>query len=304
MTSFSIEQEVKEELNKYIVESLTVSDEVLSASKKVEEYILKHIQSQEAVSFADGGGKRNLSFTLPLFDDKLNVIFSVNNYNFINSTYYKNFTKNKGIDLSSGSSYNKIGKKIVAICFLNYLSLNFIPSAKFYEDLHHELNHLLQQNKSGHTYNDSDSYTNISSDIYETDELKHNVAELLYLCIPSEQDSFVSSVYSFVKKKYHIDWNYNIIDDCIKDTEAYKSICNIKSIFKVIVNNKPKYEWLILKKNNFSTWDKFEKYVEKSLRRFEKKFAMCVKKCKNDFVVFDSNTWTEATVRKMIYPLL
>ena len=301
MVDYKIEKEIKKEINEYIIESLTVSDEVVKASEKVEGYILKHIQAQESYSFADGGGKRDLDFKITLFNDNIDVIFSVTNYNFINESYYKKFSKNNEICISSGSTYKKVGKKILAFCILNYISFNFIPLSKFYEDLHHELNHLLQQHNIGHTYSNSEDYANISSDIFSTDEIKHNVAEILYLCLPAEQDSFVSSVYSFVKNQYHIDWNYNNIDECIKDTDAYKRIYRVKFLYDEIMNNKDKYKDKILIEKNFKTWNRFEKYATESMNRFEKKFAMVVKKCKADFVIYDKNTFVEATIRNKMY---
>lgn len=299
--NIEIERELRDEINCYITESLTVSDEVIDASKKVEEYINNNIKSVEAVSFADGGGRRELSFSLPLFNDKIKVMFIVTNFNFINKTYFNKFAKTHSVNTSCGSSYKKINGYIIAICNINYVSYSFKPLAKFYEDVHHELNHLLQQHKCGNTYSDKDSYTLLATDIFSTDEIKHNVAEILYLCRYTEQDSFVSSVYSFVKNEFHVDWNYKNIDDCIKDTDAYKRIYRLKVLYKDIINNREKYENIILVDKNFKTWNRFEKYVLEALNRFEKKFAMVVKKCKADFVIYEQFTWTEGSYRSQMY---
>lgn len=296
-----IEREVREEINKYIMESLTVNDEVLEASKKVEGHILENIKKVKSIPFANGAGRRELSFSLPLFNDNISVAFNVTNFNFKNETYYNKYAKNHGVGVSSTSCYKRSRNMIFAMCNINYISFDFMPLGKFYEDLHYELNHILQQHKLGGTYSDSASYATITADIFSEDEVKHNVAEILYLCRYTEQDSFVSSVYSFVKNEFHIDWNYKNIDDCIKDTEAYKRIYRMKSIYYDIINNKEKYEKLILTERNFKTWNKFEKYVTKSLKRFEKKFAMVIKKCKSDFVFYDQTTWVEANNRNYWY---
>ena len=163
------------------------------------------------------------------------------------------------------------------------------------------LPHLLQQHKCGDTYSDKDSYALLATDIFSTDEIKHNVAEILYLCRYNEQDSFVSSVYSFVKNEFHIDWNYKNIDECIKDTDAYRRIYRLKVLYKEIAGNKDKYESLILVNKGFKTWNRFEKYVINALGRFEKKFAMVVKKCKADFVIHEQFTWTEGSYRNQMY---
>lgn len=296
-----IEREVREEINKYIIEALTVNDEVLEASKKVEDYILANIKNVKRIPFANGGGKRELSFSLQLFNDNISVAFNVTNFNFKDETYYNKYAKNHGVGVSSTSCYKRSRNIIFAMCNINYISFDFMPLGKFYEDLHHELNHILQQNKLGGTYTDSASYATITADIFSEDEVKHNVAEILYLCRHTEQDCFVSSVYSFVKNEFHIDWNYKYIDDCIKDTDAYKRIYRMKAIYNEIINNKEEYEKLILTERNFKTWAKFEKYVTESLKRFEKKFAMVVKKCKTDFVIYEKFTWVDASCRNQMY---
>lgn len=299
--SIAIDRELRSEINEYITESLTVSDEVVDAAKKVETYIKETIKKVEPTSFADGGGKRELSFSLPLFDDSVKVHFIVTNFNFINKTYFQKFSKTHSVDVSCGSSYKNFKGNIFAYCNINYISLDFKPLAKFYEDVHHELNHLLQQHKCGNTYSDSEAYSLVATDIFSIDEIKHNVAEILYLCLPTEQDSFVSSVYSFVKNEFHIDWNYKDIDVCIKDTEAYRRIYRLKFLYNEIANNKGTYKDIILVDKDFKTWNRFEKYVNESLKRFEKKFAMVAKKCKADFVIYEQFTWTEGSYRKQFY---
>lgn len=299
--SIAIDRELRSEINEYITEFLTVSDEVADAAKTVETYIKENIKKVEPTSFADGGGKREISFSLPLFYDNVKVTFFVTNFNFNNITYFQKFSKKHSVDTYCGNIYKNFKGNVFAYCNINYISLGFYPLAKFYEDVHHELNHLLQQYKCGNTYSDSEVYTFVATDIFSIDEIKHNVAEILYLCLPTEQDSFVSSVYSFVKNEFHIDWNYKDIDDCIKDTEAYRRIYRLKFLYNEIINNKDTYKDIILVDKNFKTWNQFEKYVTKSLQRFEKKFAMVVKKCKADFVIYEQFTWTEDSYRKQFY---
>lgn len=44
-----IENEVRDEINSYIIETQTISDDVIESTKRIEEYILQHISEGEIV---------------------------------------------------------------------------------------------------------------------------------------------------------------------------------------------------------------------------------------------------------------
>lgn len=217
-----IEEELKNEINDLIIEELTVNDEVLDNSKIVEDYILKNIKGKDSYGFANGGGKRILNFSLKLFDNSLKVNFQVTNFNFKDKQYFKEYNEKYSTDLECSSVYNMIGKRAICLCFINYLSIGFKPLAKFYEDVYHEINHLFQQHMEKHTYSDSTKYASISTNIYSEDEIEHNSAEIVYLSTAYEQDSYVSSVYNFVKHKIHSSFeDIGKIDTILKESDAY-----------------------------------------------------------------------------------
>lgn len=300
-----LENELKEEINLLIVEELTVNDDVLEETQKVEEYITKNIQLIAPIDFANGGGKREMSFSMNMFDNNIKVNFSVVNYNFRDKQYFNEYNKKYSIDMESKSVYNMIGNTPFCLCIINYISIGFKPLAKFHEDVYHELNHLFQQYKQGHTYSDSLKYAHIPTSIYSDNEIEHNSAEIIYLANHYEQDSFVSSVYNFVKNKFYTNVkNRQTIDDLLKETDAYNKIYRLKELFKLIQKNKEEYCNAILKQYGFKQWDRFDKYVRNSIHRFEKKFAMCVKKCKKDFLIYETHTWCEGTDYNFYYKLL
>lgn len=303
MVGLITEKEAKNDINRLIVEELTVSEEVLSASKEVEEYILNNIQKQESDAFTNGGGKRKLSFSLNFFNDGIKAYFNVTNYNFINQSYYNSYRKKYNTNTTCTSSYNKSGRRVIVICWVTYISLDFKPLPKFYEDLHHELNHIYQQYKEGETYPDSDKYARISTDIYSENEVRRDVATLLYLCTPYEQDSFVSSAYSYVRHRSLTNIEGNTIDKYLKETEAFENICKLKELYNKIEHDRDKYSETILKQHGFERWDRFDKRVKNAIHRFEAKFAMCVKKCKKDFLLFEENTWIENRNNVNLYEL-
>jgi len=298
---FLIEEEIREEVNALILEELTVSDEVLESSENIEEYIFSNIYKQSGISFTDGGTERHFSFRLSVFNNTFEINFNVTNYNFRNESYYNVYIKKHNSNVQCGSSYQQIGNKTVAVMYLNFISINFKPLSKFYEDLHHELNHLYQQYKEQSTYNDSIKYSKISTDIFSNDSIRKDAANLLYLCNPKEQDSFASSVYPYVRHKYSL--LNQTLDDILKETECYQNIYKIKELFSKIENNREKYQEVILKRHGFQRWDRFEKSVRNAIHRFEHKFAMCVKKCKNDFLIYENHTWFEPKFMKDLYKL-
>lgn len=301
MDVFLIEHKVRDDINAIIKESLTVNDEVLQSSDKISKYIIDGIKSQPSKIFANGGGEREISFQSKVFNDELKVFFNIRNFNFINMKYYREYIKKYSIDTLCTSVYKEAGKMKFALCNINYVSVGFEPFPKFYEDIHHELNHLLQQYKEGHTYKKSKEYAKIATDIYSDDEIRHNTAMLLYLCTSTEQDSFVGSVYNFVRYNYIIKIPNGTVDFYIKETDAYKNICKLQSLYDIITNNKEQYNDIILKIHGFNNWNNFDKFVNRCLNRFKTKFAMVVKKCKRDFVLYEQNTWCEMGSPKIEY---
>lgn len=299
-----IEEELKNEINQLILEELTVNNDVLENSKIVEEHILKNIVEKTSSNFANGGGKRILDFSLKLFNNSIKVNFHVTNFNFKDEQYFKEYDKKYSLDTESSSIYNMIGKRAICLCFINYLSIGFKPLAKFYEDVYHEINHIFQQHMGKHTYSDSSKYANISTNIYSENEIERNSAEIVYLSTAYEQDSYVSSVYNFVKHKMHSSFdNIGRIDAILKESDAYYKIYRLKELFDIIHSNKSAYSNILLKVYGFERWDKFDKHIRNAIRRFEKKFAMVARKCKSDFLINETHTWCEGINNKTLYKI-
>ena len=300
----NIIQETINDINHIINEELTVSDVVLKSADDISLYIQTNIVKQERSVFANGASKRLLNFQHPIFNDNINAHISVTNYNFRDNVFYNEYRKKYSIDTDCKSTFNKIGNRTFIAIFINYISINDKPTAKFNEDLYHELNHIYQQYCEDGRYADVEKYVRISSDIYSNDEIKCDVANLLYLCNTNEQDSFVSSVYDYVRHEYFKPNNVKIVDDIIKDTDAFNKICKLKELFKKIYSNKDAYSVCVLKQHNFQRWDRFDKMVRNAIHRFDKKLAMCIKKCKKDFVLYEQNTWSSLHESKNKYELM
>lgn len=302
---FILEQELKNEINNCINENLTISNEVKQEVKFVEKYILDNIQKINASDFANGGGKRQLNFSLNLFNDKIKINFQVTNFNFKNDKYFDIYNKKYCTDLECSSVYNVIAGKPFCLCFIRYISIGFIPLPKFYEDVQHEINHLFQQHMEKKTYKDVRKYANISTNIYSDDDIQRNAAEIFYLSSYYEQDGFINGVYNFVKHKLYDKPERLLIDNTIKETDAYHKIYRLKELFQIIHTNQQTYSNVILKDYKMERWDRFDKRIRNAIHRFEKKFAMVIKKCKSDFLINETHTWTEIRKNKFeLYKLL
>lgn len=299
----AIQEEVISDINRIILEELTVNDTVLQADEIVKDYILNNIRFQKETIIANGAATRKLSFSLKIFNNTLKVNFQVINYNFKNESYYKEYINKQDVDTNCESVYNKVGSREFAFCYINYISIGFKPLPKFSEDIHHEMNHLFQQYSDGKTYGNSMKMAAVNTDLFSEEEKKKNVATLMYLANYQEQDSFVSSVYSYVKHNFYLTrdkWN---IDNLIKETDAFRMLCQLKDLYKEINSSRAEYRNILLKDYDFKRWDRFDKRIKNAIDRFEHKFSMVVKKCKKDFVVYESHTWCEMGDYKKLFLL-
>lgn len=308
-----IENEVIDEINSFIIESQTISDDVMESTKRIEEYILQHISEGEIVKTYNGGTQRRISFQMDIFlRDRENIknkrakihlrpIITVNCNNFINSKYFQIYNKSHTIDTDCGSVYlqSHIGNRAFSSIKINYISINFKPLPKFYEDIPHELNHIYQQYQERSTYADAMKYAKIASVLnFDNNVYAHNIANLMYITNLTEQDSAITSVYNYVQHEY--EKMEDTIDDILKETDAYKKILQSKRLFDEIVKNKELY-WKIIKSEfGFKSWNIFYRRMKSLIKRFERKFAMVMKKCKKDFVLYETHSFYSGDYNKFL----
>ena len=300
----SIEEELKNEINNIIIESQTINDDVMESASRIEEYILSHIKDGEIVKTYNGGTQRKIRFKIDIFlKDRENVedvrpkiylqpTVTVNCHNFVNNKYFQTYNKNHIINTDCDSLYLQgVGAKSAFTNInINYISIGFKPLPKFYEDVPHEVNHIYQQYQERGTYSDAAKYANITT-ILRTDanEYKHKVANLLYIINLSEQDSVITSVYNYVKDEYGK--FEKPIDDILKNTDADNKILQAKKLYNEIKQNKETYYNIVIQEFKYKTWNIFIRRIKNLIERFEKKFAMVTKKCKNDFVLYETHTF-------------
>lgn len=218
-------------------------------------------------------------------------------HNFIKNTYFNLYNKNHIIDTDCSSVYLQSNGRPFVKINIRYISVNFIPFPKFYQDVPHKINHVFQQYKERHTYGDAIKYAQYAEDFrISNNQNIHNVAMLIYNLNPTEQDLFITSVYNYVKHEYA---KYELaIDDILKNTEAYENILKCKELFNEIKNNKETYYDIVITRYNFKSWNIFIRRMKSLLQRYERKFSMVSTKCKRDFVLYETHTFFSGDYRK------
>lgn len=299
-----INNSANESINRIIVESQTISEDVMISSKEIEKYILDNIQNAEVVKTYNGGTQRFLQFSINVFplnreNDNSNKpklglrpFITVNCHNFLNMAYFNQYNKKHTIDTQCDSVYISSGggKRAHANININFISINFEPLPKFYQDAPHEVNHLFQQYMERDTYPDAMKYMNIANLLqFNTDENVHKVAHLLYITNTTEQDSFIASVYPYTKREFSK--HETDIDTILKQTDAYKKIIEANELFEEIKEKKEIFALIIKNNYDFKSWNIFLRRIKSLIERFERKFAMVTKKCKNDFILYETHTF-------------
>lgn len=294
----NIIEETKQELNQLIMESLTVNDDVMQNVKEIEDYINKNIATSEIIKTYNGGSQRLLSFSHTLFND-LDCSINVECNNFKNEKYFKEYNKNNTINTECVSVFRQIRGRMLAIITIRYISINFKPLEKFYQDVPHEVNHIFQQYMDKQTYPDSEKYIKYASDFnFSNDNKINKVSRLLYLLNKGEEDSTITSVYNFVKHKVE-NGDYNI-DKLFQETEAFQNIMSAKQLYDEIKTNKEDFNEIVTKRYNFKDCGVFLRRIKDAIKRYEKKFSMVCVKCKRDFVIFETHTSFRGNVLKYI----
>ena len=142
-------QNIEKETNNIITEELAVNNDVLSACKDVENYLINYLYIDKPKSIFDSIEIREKHFAMTLFDEPLTVNFSITNYNFFNEKQLKEYIRKEIVDTESTSSLirNSETNRNTGFCDITFISLIYKPINKFYKDLRKLLNHLYKENK-------------------------------------------------------------------------------------------------------------------------------------------------------------
>ena len=131
MQNTLIQQETIGEINTLLIEELTINDEVLSASKEVEEYLSTYLYTEKPKTIGDNVEIREKSFKMTVFKKPLTVHFNVINYDFPNEFHLRDYIRKEMVDTECTSSFMRGLKRNTGFCNIISLSVKQRPTSKF-----------------------------------------------------------------------------------------------------------------------------------------------------------------------------
>lgn len=300
----NIESELKEEVNRFILEEVVTNIEVSEFGNTIVNDIKEQIRKSKDIEIEEVFEKDLFCIIRPVFNKPLKVLVIVENFKFKNNDDFRNwYVKNCSI-LESKSSFKTFNNEVLAACYIKCITVNSVLNSKIYNDVYYCLNNILLQREINEGKKAIRAYKPSPIMRYSVNHIKRNGAELIELIDDDEQNGYIGCVYSFVNYKLKLcEGDITKFDDILKETDAYRKIYRLKELFHIIQTNKEQYQKFFLKKCGYNQWANFEEEAQKSIERFERKFAMVVLKCKKDFIIYKLNTLTETSVGKEFYIL-
>ncbi|MBP5722038.1 MAG: hypothetical protein J6X18_00440 [Bacteroidales bacterium] len=265
---------IDKHLYTYLKEEFCISDEVLELCSRIEKYV--HDNAKDFAKTKNGG------YIYKSFDFKGKQT---------EVTYYifhcKNAEEEKELITTNEQASNAFSVYIdggammlitVPVVFVD----GVLDTRKLYDDMQHEASHIYQQECSGHTYKESE-YNFATKSLYSSNECEKQLARIVYLCHPTEQDAFVNGLYGYVIQalKQH---KLPIDKDKIS---AYQELKNLYAAYDFVQRNRDTDAMAQAIKNmqqNGVNW-KIKKYLQRAsegIKEFERKIFRVLMKCQND----------------------
>lgn len=282
------ERLLKEEINQMILETLTISDEVLALSDYATSIINQRLSVEISQKRGENKNAKQLSgdfnFVLPItLDNKTWKVTTFVHYEWFKN---ENVVRELNIEIPThldADSMVRVEKKIHIISLR--LMIPIIGNktvGMFSMAVQHELNHIFQQIKMGRTYAGIQQYRDNVSDMYHhKDESVRIASTLLYRLLPNEQDAFVNGLYNEVRQKCSENPEA-IIDEIIKSTQTYTFLLWCRQTLSDIEKNPDRFIDAI-KQKGYGQMDTFIRKTNLLLKRYQSKVAHCIIRLKNDY---------------------
>lgn len=157
-----------------------------------------------------------------------------------------------------------------------------IDLEELYDSLYHETSHIFEQKRAGKSYPNPQLYAYVATMLNSGDLYERVLAEILYLCNTTEQNSYRNGLYGAIMSKLRKG------DFPIKKMElqAFQKLDKLYNNYNFLVSNKANEQLMhALKpyKEKFGwTYHKFKKRCESGIYDFEKKINATLEKCQKD----------------------
>lgn len=251
---------------------------------------LKHRVKKKVKTYSKINDKTEISFSFPfnLLNCKINV-----SCNFILFTDKKEFEKTIENTPSLNDCYSVFKNKKLSFINLNFiLFYKDINVEKYSYNIQHELNHIFQQIKANSPYTKNQylnrQYAFAVENIGNSDEKLKSIANIVYLSLPYEQDSFVNELYREIEN----DVEKNKMIENYKNSKTYKRLKILINSFNFVQDNIEKCQEsisLINKKYN-TNFNLFQllKNGKEGIERFKTKIGHIFSRIMNNNMMYES----------------
>lgn len=270
---FELEECVCNDLNKYITEELSISDNVKQASELVIQEINTNIRNTKStpINFNGVTYKTNHFDTIK-YNKKITIIYKYFNYKDMDIfKLYKKTIEDKF------KNENKTGFDTISLTIESVD--NYIFPQTLNDTIYHEMEHIFQKTMSGKPFGGKELYElaisfKNSSDIYEK-----TLANIIYLTRRYEQDAYVNGLYGTM-----ID--LDDVDYAVRTSDVYGALLQLRNDYNLLyktdkndinLNNALGY----YHKFNY-TYDRFLKEASNGIININKKIGRIISKYKND----------------------
>lgn len=255
-------------IRELVKEELGVAIEVTKVSEQIFQDILVDLRIQKPEK------------TEICFIKTGSVNSSLDNINFKVNYICRNFSDKKLIEdfdiaaLTEGGSVF-LNKSFVFVN-VNLIAFNgTVDSKEALNTIQHEIEHIYQQLKANKRIPSDDlKYAKMKTDLEGDDEMRKNVARLVYLCYKSEQEGFINGTYAWCMTNDAITPPYKY--ENIKNSPAGKLYIEMQELNEKVFNNK-KMSDIITKEYNLN-----QKQVNKMMREFAKRLGRVLVKVNFD----------------------
>lgn len=283
---------------KFIEEWKSVSDDTVAIASDIANELIKEsekaekkVSSEHTVLFREGVFLYDVKGCLGKIN-KLQVNYTI--YYCENETKYRDLY-NEGALVCDADYYEEYINIVAAY-------VNGVLKGDLIDDIHHEINHLLQYGndftKSNRLVNLYDTAVNIAKDTQYS--MNYRVPSLLiYYTFRHEVDSFAAQFYSYIKRTFNrseID-NQDGFHKCLNGFQPYTNLRN--SI--LIYNSDPKSSATIngIKALRINP-DTFEFRIDKGVNRFMRKMRHVYQRCCIELRRGKTNEWVFSRI-PMLY---
>lgn len=175
-----------------IDESLSVSDTVIKLTQGIKQYLLNKLPKDKKFSSSN----YNAIFRKGMFNfDTEGMLHNIPFLKVKYIVYYlpdDTLIKNNVINLLCSANFEE------KYIFLRLAMINNKPSATFDRSIQHEVNHIFQYDNG--QSKDEDLYKKVVDVMHEGGNFERNIAYAIYLTFKTEQDSYASQYYAYLKQ--------------------------------------------------------------------------------------------------------